>query len=105
MEPCDRTREARCSFEKRREYTSVESQQLDRQGVAAVWISFDRGTSDTLTIAAAQLKIVSSVYVEPHSNDRNWAGADLRAQHERCNYTEIFRASGLNGHLYTRPTG
>lgn len=64
-----------------------------------------RGTSDTLTIAAAQLKIVSSVYVEPHSNDRNWAGADLRAQHERCNYTEIFRASGLNGHLYTRPTG
>lgn len=29
MEPCDRTREARCSFEKRREYTSVESQQLE----------------------------------------------------------------------------
>lgn len=40
----DRTREARCSFEKRRQWNRSNW----RQGVAAVWISFDRGTSDSV---------------------------------------------------------
>lgn len=76
-----------------REYTSVGSQQLE---TGKEWQPFELVSIERhVDYCRCPIKdSIERVRRAAFRNDRNWAGADLRAQHERCNYTEIFRASG-----------